>query len=123
MRKDKLIYWTSTVIIASVMFLSALYFAFSPGAKTDFKHLGLPNWFKFELSIAKFLGAIALVIPSVPKRIKEFAYFGFAITLVSADIAQLSSGDSAWLILVHFGFFCILALSFVYYYKINHLKF
>lgn len=122
MRKDKLIYWISTGFIAAVMLLSAFYFAFAPDANSAFKHLGLPNWFKIELTITKFLGVLALVIPSVPKRLKEFAYFGFTITLISADIAQMSSGDSAWPIVVHLGCFCILALSYVYYYKTNHFK-
>jgi hypothetical protein len=30
----------------------------------------------------------------VPRKIKEFAYFGFAITLLSATIAHLSRGDA-----------------------------
>src|SRR4249920_2521112 len=37
---------------------------------------------------AKILGVLALLIPSIPARIKEFAYFGFGITLISASIAH-----------------------------------
>ena len=49
--------------------------------------LGFPVYFKIELTLAKILGVLALVIPAVPFKVKEFAYLGFAITLVSASIA------------------------------------
>ncbi len=59
-----------------------------------FVHLQLPNYFRIELTIAKTLGVLALLIPSVPLKVKEFAYFGFAITLVSASIAHFAVGDA-----------------------------
>ena len=52
-------------------------------------------YFKAELTIAKILGVLALVIPAVPVKVKEFAYAGFAITLVSAAIAHFGRGDAA----------------------------
>ena len=60
-------------------------------------HLGFPAYFRVELSWAKVLGVIALLAP-VPARIREWAYAGFAITLLSALIAHLSMGDGpeAW---------------------------
>jgi hypothetical protein len=62
-----------------------------------FAHLGFPAYFRVELSWAKFLG-IALLLAPVPARLKEWAYAGFAITLVSALIAHFSLGDGpeAW---------------------------
>jgi DoxX-like family len=47
-----------------------------------------------ELTVAKTLGVLAFLIPSVPLKVKEFAYFGFAITLVSASIAHFAVGDA-----------------------------
>ena len=51
-----------------------------------------------ELSWAKFAGVVALLVPMVPARVKEWAYAGFAITLVSALIAHFAVGDGvdAW---------------------------
>jgi hypothetical protein len=117
MKKDKIIYWTTTGIVFGVMLLSALNFAFNPAMKGAFAHLGLPNWFRLELTVAKILGALALLIPTVPDRIKEFAYFGFAITLISASIAHLSSGDSILLEIGHLVFFISLIVSYLYYHK------
>ncbi len=62
-----------------------------------FTHLGFPDYFRVELSLAKLLGVVLLLAP-VPARLKEWAYSGFAITLGSALIAHLSVGDGpeAW---------------------------
>ena len=123
MKKDKIIYWISTGIIAGVMLWSAINFSFNEEMKGAFAHLGLPNWFRIELTIAKILGVLALVIPIVPHKIKEFAYFGFAITLISATIAHLSSGDSVLLEIGHTLFFVSLVVSYIYYYKIKGVNY
>jgi hypothetical protein len=49
--------------------------------------------------------------------IKDFAYFGFAITLVSASVAHLSSGDPIWLPIAHSMFLISLVVSYLYYHK------
>ena len=116
-RKDNLTYWTTTGIVVAVMLWSAYNFAFNPAMKGAFAHLGLPNWFRVELTTAKALGAFALLIPAVPGRIKEFAYFGFAITLISAAIAHLSSGDSVYFEIGHSTFFINLTISYLYFHK------
>src|SRR5260370_33381938 len=89
----KLIYWIATGIVAAVMLGSALNFSVNKEMEGAFAHLGLPNWFRVELTVAKILGALALLIPTIPNRIKEFAYGGFAITLNSAIIAHSFSGE------------------------------
>jgi hypothetical protein len=68
-----------------------------PQVAEAFTHLGFPDYFRVELAWAKFLGVFLLLAP-VPARLKEWAYAGFAITLVSALIAHLSVGDgpAAW---------------------------
>ncbi len=65
----------------------------------------------------KNIGRFSLLIPTIPNRIKEFAYFGFAITLISASIAHLSSGDSILFEIGHLVFFVSLIVSYVYYHK------
>lgn len=114
-KRENLIYWTSTGIIAAIMFWSALNFAFNPAMEGAFAHLGLPNWFRVELTTAKLLGVVALLIPAVPVRIKEFAYSGFAIVLVSASVAHLSSGDPVSYVIVHSIFLVSLIVSNAYF--------
>ena len=117
MKKDKIVYWTTTTIVSAVMLLSACYFCFSEDAKGAFAHLGLPNYFRVELTVAKTLGALALLIPAVPARIKEFAYFGIAITIASAIIAHSASGDGISHVIDPLVIFGILVVSYVYHHK------
>jgi hypothetical protein len=93
MKTEKIIYWVSTSLISAMMLFAAFGYFTSPVMQEAFVHLGFPDYFRVELGAAKVLGAIALILPWVPGRIKEFAYFGFAVTFVSAFIAHLSSGD------------------------------
>ena len=69
-----------------------------PQVAEAFIHLGFPGYFRVELSWAKFLGIVVLLLAPVPARLKEWAYAGFAITLGSALIAHFSVGDGpeAW---------------------------
>jgi DoxX-like family len=119
MKRDKLIYRITTGVIFALMFASAANFAFNPSQEEAFRHLGLPNWFRLELTVAKFAGALCLVLPRIPRVVREFAYAGFAITIVSADVAHLSSGDPAWFILAHATFLAILIVSYLKFEKLS----
>jgi len=96
--RERLIYRTATGLVLAVMVFSIInfifndHFPFPNGPEGAFVHLGFPAYFKVELTVAKILGVLALVIPAVPFKVKEFAYFGFAITLVSASIAHFGRG-------------------------------
>jgi len=75
-----------------------------------------------ELTIAKILGLAALLIPGIPAKIKEFAYFGFGITLVSAAIAHFSSGDARISVLFIADPLIFLVLLSVSYFYFNKMK-
>ena len=57
----------------------------------------VPHYFKIELTTAKILGLLALLIPSVPFKIKEFAYFGLAL-LCSRPASPTSPGEMPGLV-------------------------
>ena len=61
-------------------------------------HLGYPLYFIQLVSCAKVVGAIAILLPMVPARVKEWAYFGFFIDLVTAAFSFIALGDpiSLW---------------------------
>jgi hypothetical protein len=90
--------------------------------KGAFAHLRLPDYFRIELTVAKALGVLALLVPMVPRKVKEFAYFGFAITLVSASIAHFSVGDSLPFVVDPLLFLGVLITSYVYFNRINQSK-
>jgi hypothetical protein len=124
--RERLIYRTATGLVLAVMVFSIVNFVFNDhfpfpnGPEGAFVHLGFPPFFKVELTVAKILGVLALVIPVVPFKVKEFAYFGFAITLASASIAHFSRGDaslSVLFVLDPLFFLGLLTVSYVYFEK------
>lgn len=91
-------FWISTALFALQMAFTAYAQMRLPQVAEAFAHLGFPAYFRVELSCAKLAGVAVLLIPMIPVRLKEWAYAGFAITLVSAIIAHLAVGDgiAAW---------------------------
>src|SRR5260221_9902895 len=105
-------------------FVFNAHFPFPNGHEGAFVHLGFPPYFKVELTVAKILGVLALLIPAVPFKVKEFAYSGFAITLVSASIAPFGRGDarlSVLFVIDPLVFLGLLAVSYVYFEKSHSL--
>ncbi len=77
-----------------------------------------------KLTVAKILGVLALLIPSTPVKLKEFAYFGFCITLVSASIAHFARGDarlSVFFVVDPLLFLSMLMVSYFYFEKSHSL--
>jgi hypothetical protein len=91
-------FWISTALFALEIGFTAYAQLRVPVVAQAFAHLGFPSWFRVELAWTKLAGLVALLIPTVPSRLKEWAYAGFAITLVTAIIAHLAVGEgvAAW---------------------------
>jgi hypothetical protein len=91
-------FWISTALFALQISFTAYAQLRLPEVAQEFHRLGFPDYFRIELSWAKFAGAVALLLPMAPARLKEWAYAGFAIVLVSAVIAHLAMGEGfqAW---------------------------
>jgi hypothetical protein len=86
-------YWISTALVALVMTISGgLALQHGPAAVQAFAHLGYPPYFAYLLGAAKVLGVCALLMPGWV-TVKEWAYAGFGITLISACVSHLASGD------------------------------
>src|SRR5262249_48257615 len=90
-------FWIVTAIFCLQIGFTAYAQLSLPQVAEAFAHLGFPSSFRVELAWAKLLGVMVLLAP-LPARLKEWAYAGFAITLVSALIAHFSAGDgpAAW---------------------------
>lgn len=89
----KITYWVSTGLIAAMSFFAAfVYLSGSPQAVQGFAHVGYPQQLRVILGIAKPLGAIALLVPGLPK-LKEWAYAGFTFAWISAFIAHSLAKD------------------------------
>ena len=111
MKRDKVIYWVSTGLVAAAMLLSAgMYLTGNPELLRNFQLLELPLYFVGLLGMAKLLGAVVLVIP-VWDRLKEWSYAGFAFTFIGAVWTHVSTG-TPWV--VPMAFLAVLAVSYVF---------
>ena len=92
-KTKSIFYWTVTALFCLEMGFTAYYMLMvSPDGAQAITRLGFPGYFRIELAWAKLIGVAVLLAPA-PARLKEWAYAGFAINLMSAVIAHLSLGD------------------------------
>ncbi|HVW09288.1 MAG TPA: DoxX family protein [Bryobacteraceae bacterium] len=92
-------WWVITGVFCFLMSFTAYAEMRFPDVVREFTRLGFSaGYFREELSWAKVIGVVVLLAP-VPERLKEWAYVGFAINLVSALIAHFAMGDAvaAWI--------------------------
>lgn len=80
-------------------------------------HLGYPLYFIQLVSYAKVVGAIAILLPMVPPRVKEWAYFGFLIDLVAAIVSFIAVGDPVASVAPMFLFVAFLVWAYVLHNK------
>ena len=118
MKKDKIIFWVCTSLVSIMMLFSAFGYFTNPDMKAAFVHLGFPDYFRVELGIAKILAVVALLLPMVPYKVKLSAYFGLAITFISASIAHITSGDPISMGIMPLVILGVLVVSYIYYH--NH---
>ncbi len=90
MKNNGKTYWVITGLLSFFMFFSAYY---SGTHEVEFTQmLGFPNYFRIELTAAKIVGAVLLLVPRVTARVREWIYVSFGIVLISAAIAKFYSG-------------------------------
>ncbi len=116
MKKNNIIFWTATIIIAlweAVMPISTWIFA--PEYMTfGTKALSYPDYFAYSLVIAKVLGVIAIVYPKTPDMLKEWAYAGLSFTLIFAFISHACVDKDIAFMAMPLVFLGILGVSYVY---------
>jgi hypothetical protein len=122
MKATKITYWiTTSLLTLSLVMAGTMYFT-NPEAAAGFAHLGFPDYFRTELGIAKLLGAVALILPMIPRNVKEWAYAGVGIVLISASIAHGASGDPASNVITPIVQLLILATSYVMYARLQKAR-
>jgi len=122
MKRDKIIFWTATIIIALMEGLMPALTSQSELAKEGIRHLGYPEYFGNSLVIFKIFGVIALIIPKVPKLIKEWAYAGFTFDFLFATISHGAVDGINFQTFFPLLILIILMISYIYYHKIYSIK-
>jgi hypothetical protein len=97
-KRDKIIYWVSTIWLALGMLSTGIVQLFKgragAGGADSISHLGYPLYFLTILSVWKILGVVTVLIPRVP-LLKEWAYAGFFFAMSGAAYSHIASGDPA----------------------------
>ncbi|WP_310594132.1 DoxX family protein [Flavobacterium sp.] len=122
MKKEKIIFWTATTLIALFEGVMPALTSQTELAKEGIRHLGYPEYFGNVLVVFKVLGVLALVIPQVPKRITEWAYAGFAFDFIFASISHGAVDGVNVQTFFPLVFLGILTVSYMYYHKLNMSK-
>ena len=114
MKRDKIIYWAVTGLLAAGMTFSAfMYLSRNQELVSAFEQLGYPVYFMSILGFAKLIGAIILVAPA-GDRLKEWAYAGFLFTFGGAIWTHIATGTPWTSPAIFLG---VLVLSYVFYLK------
>ena len=121
MKKDKIIFWVTTILIFALISLPAIMFN-GEMSKEGIKHLGFPPYFNVELGIAKILGGFVLIMPQIPSRLKEWAYVGFGIDFISAFIAIWAVDGFGPTVFLPIVALLILVVSYKYWHKLSVTK-
>lgn len=117
MNKNKIIYWSATGLISAMMLMSGVTY-FTTMGKEGMAKYGFPTFFGYELGVAKIFGVIALLLPMVPKKVKEWAYSGFGITFISASLLHFSFNEPIGNIIIPMVALAILSFSYIFKDKI-----
>src|SRR5436190_24221274 len=100
-KRNKIIYWVSTLWLASGMlatgtlqlFRAKAEGALAPPGVYGITHLGYPVYLLTIVGVWKILGVVALLIPKFP-LLKEWAYAGFFFIMSGAVFSHIAIGDS-----------------------------
>ena len=118
MKKTTAIYWTTTVIIFLFEGVVPALTSHTELAKEGIRHLGYPAYFGDMLVVFKILGALILLVPQVPTRIKEWAYAGFAFDFIAACVSHAAIDGAHFQTFFPLLFLALLVTSYITY----HLK-
>lgn len=120
MKRDNIIYWAATGLLAAGMTFSAfMYLTKSPDLVSAFEQLGYPAYFMSILGFAKLVGAIVLVAP-VGERFKEWTYAGFLFTFGGAIWTHLATATPWVAPAIFLG---LLTVSYVFYTRLKTVRY
>jgi len=118
-KTNKIIFWTATIIIFLFEGVMPAFTSQTEAAKEGIRHLGYPDYFGNILVVFKVIGCLLLVIPSVPKRLKEWAYAGFTFDFVFASLSYLFVDGFGFFAVFPLIVLAILMASYVSYHKLT----
>lgn len=119
MKRDKIIYWTTTSLVSLGFLMSSfMYLTQNAELMKGFQQLGFPAFFVTILGVAKLTGALAIINPWWDK-LKEWAYAGFTFTLIGAAWVHIATNTS---FIAPLFFMLLLAISYYFKGRVQYTK-
>ncbi len=122
MKTTKIIFWITTGLIFLFEGVMPALTSQTELAKEGIRHLGYPEYFGVMLTVFKVLGSIVLILPNLPRKIKEWAYAGFAFDFIAACVSHWAVDGLNGLTFFPLIVFAVLIISYVQYDKIERQK-
>lgn len=119
MKSQKIIFWIATIIIFLFEGVMPAFTSQTEMAKEGIRHLGYPDYFSVVLTVFKVLGALILIIPQIPARLKEWAYAGFTFDFSFAFISNWAVDGFSGMTLFPILILAILMISYIYFHKLR----
>ena len=93
MKKIKIAYWIFTILFSFIMVGSAIPDIMVDKIAVDgFAQMGLSPALVPFVGYAKVLGVLAILLPRVPERLREWAYAGLVFDLIGATYLIIAAG-------------------------------
>ena len=109
-----MIYWICTGLVATFLTLSALSYLWHQPTMQGIRDLGFPDFFRIQLAVLKLLAIPALIMPGLPAPVREWAYAGVALFLLTAMVAHYAHGDPIALNLLNLVLMALLVVSYLH---------
>ena len=119
MKKTKTLFWATTIIIFLFEGVLPALTSQTELARQGISHLGYPAYFGSMLVVFKILGVLALIIPQVPARIKEWAYAGFAFDFIAASVSHAAVDGFHFQTFFPLIFLALLVVSYICYHRLR----
>jgi len=120
-KKNKIIFWTTTGIFTLFMALGAIPdILMIDEAKKVLVHLGYPVYFLPFIGVAKAVGAITLLIPKFD-TLKEWAYAGLSFDLIGATYSIIQVDGFSNILIPSFGIL-LLTVSYIFWGRIKAIN-
>jgi hypothetical protein len=119
MKKTNVLYWVFTGLFAAAMLFSSIGNVMMDDASVQLisDMLHFPKYMIPFLGVAKILGVLGILIPGLPRWIKEWSYAGLFFDLSGATYAIIATAGFQ---VEHLGmlmFFIPGILSYIYFHK------
>lgn len=107
----RILYWSSTILIASALLSGGVAYLMRAGfSMVGMAELGYPAYVVTLLGVWKLLGGVTILFPRLP-LLKEWAYAGMTFDLTGAAWSQAASGHAAGKVIVPLVLLAVAAMS------------